>query len=424
MALLHPVVQRLPVTPAIVYLVVGAALGPLWANALKVSPIADARWVERGVEFAVIISLFTVGLKLRLPVWSRELLPAICLATISMALTVGLITVTGVFLLGLPWAAALLLGGILAPTDPVLASDVQVRHARDRDKVRLALSVEAGLNDGAAFPFVVLGLALLAGTDVGVGGWRWWAHDVFWAIGAGLVVGWFLGYGLGKLMLRFQMRRKTPVAFGEYLVLGLIAVSYGAALAIDGYGFLAVFAAGVALRAVERQASPSGRKFDRLVEQAGDPTPSSALAANPHTAPAYFAGALLATNEQVEHLLEMAVVLLTGAMLFVLPIPAAAWGFGLLLFLVIRPLSALPVLATGKFSVGEFAALGWFGIRGVGSIYYVMYALRHGLPSEIAETLVALTLSVVALSIVVHGTSVTPLLRRLQPPKTRGKLRT
>src|SRR5688572_815445 len=263
MALWHPVVQRLPITTSLVYLLIGVALGPLWLNVLHVDPMLHSTWLLRATEVSVIVSLFTVGMKLRLPLYSPRLRPALCLASISMILTVGLVTVAGIWLLDLPLGAAVLLGGILAPTDPVLASDVQTKDPRDPDKLRLTLTAEGGLNDGTAFPFVVLGLGLLGLHELGELGWRWWVIDVAWAVIGGLSLGGAIGYGVGRLLARLNARRQKSTPLGEYLVLGLIGVSYGAAVLLQAYGFLAVFAAGVGLRAVERAATDSIENTDR-----------------------------------------------------------------------------------------------------------------------------------------------------------------
>jgi sodium/hydrogen antiporter len=409
MALWHPVVQRLPITTTIVYLCIGIALGPWWQNVIRIDPMLHAPWLHRAAEVAVIVSLFTVGMKLRLPLLDRRLRPALCLASASMILTVGLVALAGMWLLELPVGAAVLLGGILAPTDPVLASEVQTKDARDKDKLRLTLTAEGGLNDGTAFPFVMLGLGLLGLHDLGEHGWRWWVIDGVWAIVGGLSIGAGVGYVIGWLVNWLNARRKTITALGEYLVLGLIGVSYGSAVLLHAYGFLAVFAAGVALRAVERAATGAKEEFDRDVANVADGHVRPDVAGSPsRTTPAYFAGALLATNEQLERILEVALVLLVGAVLMVAGLNYAALWFGPLLFLVIRPIAALPLLLVGQFTRFEFSAISWFGIRGIGSIYYLMFAIDEGLPAELAVPFTSLTLSIVALSILVHGISVTP----------------
>lgn len=421
MAFVHPVVQRLPVTSTLIYLLLGIALGPAWLGLVHVDPVAQSAWLHRAAEISVIISLFSVGMKLRLPVLDRRLRAALCLAFVSMVLTVGLIALTGIWLLGLPIGAAVLLGGILAPTDPVLASDVQTKDPHDQDALRLTLTAEGGLNDGTAFPFVMLGLGLLGLHDLGENFTRWWLVDVLWAVLGGLAIGGALGSGVAWLALKLAGRRQRLGSHGEYLLLGLIGLSYGLAIAVHAYGFLAVFAAGVGLRTVERIATGPAPKVDHVLAAAMGGKPASGALADPKVAPAYFAGALLATNEQLERLLEVALVLIVGAALMVAGLSWSALVLAPLLFFVIRPLAALPVLGTRALTRFEFGMISWFGIRGIGSIYYLMFAIDRGLPPKLAEPLVSLTLTTVALSIVVHGLSVTPLLKRYNRLRTKKR---
>jgi NhaP-type Na+/H+ or K+/H+ antiporter len=418
-ALAQPMIRRLPVTAAILYLLVGIALGPAGLGLIQIDAVDDSAWLLHAAEIGVIISLFTVGMKLRLPLGARRLRPALFLASVSMVLTVLLVAAAGVVGLGLSVPQALLLGAILAPTDPVLASDVQMQNVGDEDRVRLTLTAEAGLNDGTAFPLVMLGLGLLGYHELGASGWRWIAVDVLWAVAGGLAIGGFFGHVLGRLMLHFHARRGKAVELGEYLVLGLIAVSYGAAVQLKAYGFLAVFAAGVALRAVERRASPTDEVLEKTMVAAADGRTADALASDPKTAPGYFAGVLLATNELLEHLLEVGLVLIVGVMVMPAGFSKEALWFAPLLFLLIRPLAALPTLFVGRLSPGEFGAIAWFGIRGIGSLYYLLYAIQHGLDAESARRLSSLTLTIVMLSIIVHGVSATPFFNRYLRSKER-----
>jgi NhaP-type Na+/H+ or K+/H+ antiporter len=152
-------------------------------------------------EITVLISLFTTGLKLGLPLshWHWRL--PVRLAFVSMALTVALIAIAGMVGFGLSLGAAVLLGAILAPTDPVLALEVQVEDAHDRDRLRFSLTGEGSLNDGTAFPFMMLGLGLLGLHDLGTAGWRWFVIDFCWAIAGGLLIGGSLGALIGKLVV-------------------------------------------------------------------------------------------------------------------------------------------------------------------------------------------------------------------------------
>lgn len=185
MALTGSILKRLPLTTALLYLVLGAVLGSLGVGWIRLDPLGQSALLERLTEVAVIVSLFSAGLKLRTPFTSGRWQTPVRLAFLAMAVTVALITLVGVYALGLPLGAAVLLGAVLAPTDPVLASDVQVESPEDQDQLRFGLTGEAGLNDGAAFPFVMLGLGLLGLHELGEGGWRWLAVDVLWACAGG-----------------------------------------------------------------------------------------------------------------------------------------------------------------------------------------------------------------------------------------------
>jgi NhaP-type Na+/H+ or K+/H+ antiporter len=418
MALAGSVLKRLPLTSAMFYMAAGLGLGPLGAGLLHVDMIRDAELLERLTEVAVVISLFTAGLKLRLPLNNRRWRPALLLASISMGLTVALIAAVGVYGLGLSLGAAVLLGGVLAPTDPVLASDVQVEHANDREEVRFALTGEAGLNDGTAFPFVMLGLGLLGLHELGPGGLRWFAIDVVWSVGAGLGVGTLCGALIARLVLYLRKNHSEAVGLDDFLALGLIGLSYGAALLVHSYGFLAVFAAGLALRRVEREHSERpGTGNDEAATAPAAEGPEAPIseedATHPERAPAFMASAVLAFNEQLERIVEVAMVLILGAMLAGIPwtVHPLAWLIPVM-FLAIRPAATLLGLLPTRTSLAQRAIIGWFGVRGVGSLYYLAYALAHGLAGDEARTLTNITLAVVAASVVVHGISVTPLMAR------------
>lgn len=253
MTLSSSLISRVPFSSAILYLAVGVGIGPWGLGLLVLDPVDDAHLIERLTEMAVLISLFSVGLKLDLPLRDRRWRIPVQLASVSMVITVGAITAVGVWLLNLLLGAAVLLGAILAPTDPVLASDVQVADPQDRDRLRFGLTGEGGLNDGTAFPFVMLGLGLFSLHDLGEWGWRWWAVDVVWAVVGGVAIGFLLGALVGRFILYLRTRHREALGPDEFMVLGLIALAYGVALLCHTYGFLAVFAAGLALRRVAAQ---------------------------------------------------------------------------------------------------------------------------------------------------------------------------
>ncbi|WP_363317564.1 cation:proton antiporter [Acidovorax sp.] len=219
MTLTSSFIARVPLSSAILYLAVGVGIGPWGLGLLVLDPIEDASLLERLTEIVVLISLFTVGLKLELP-WrdGRWRIP-VQLATVSMLMTVGALAAAGVWLMDLPLGVAVLLGAILAPTDPVLASDVQVSDPHDRDRLRFGLTGEGGFNDGTAFPMVMLGLGLMSLHDLGEGGWRWWAIDLLWAGAGGLALGYALGAVVGRAILYLRVRRREALGPDEFMVL-------------------------------------------------------------------------------------------------------------------------------------------------------------------------------------------------------------
>ncbi|MGH8249233.1 MAG: cation:proton antiporter [Steroidobacteraceae bacterium] len=380
-ALAASAVKRWPLTTTMLYLLTGMALGPLWFGVVAIDPLADTKLLEWMAELVIIVSLFTAGLKLRLPFQRGHWKAPVRLAFVSMSLTVGMIALVGVLILGMSTGAAVLLGAVLAPTDPVLASDVQLESARDQDRLRFNLTAEAGLNDGTAFPFVMLGMGLLGLHELGDTGWRWLAMDVIWAIGGGLAIGALLGVGVGRTVLFLRRRRVAGLGREEFLTLGLIALSYGAALLANTYGFLSVFAAGLALRMTD-----------------------------PRTAPERLAESVLGFNAQLERILEVVLVLVIGCMITPQLLDLADLWFVPVLLLLIRPIAVLLGLAGLGLPPSNMALIAWFGIRGIGSLYYLVFAIGLGLGPELSSQLVSITLWVIAVSIVVHGVSVTPLM--------------
>ncbi len=403
-AVVGGLVARWPLTTAMMYLGLGALFWHLGWIALDLA--RDAHWLALASEIAVIVSLFSAGLKLRLPLTSRSWLLPVALATTGMAATAALVASAGVLWLGLPLGAAVLLGAILAPTDPVLAADVKVGHTGDTDPVRLTLTGEAGMNDGTAFPVLMLGLGLLGLHTLGDGAMRWLTLDVLWMVFAGLLVGGTVGAVTAHLVLMMRRRFHEALGFDDFLSLGVIATAYGLAHATHAYGFLAVFAAGWAMRAVERR--ERGATAEPLAShQIGD----KEMAANLTEAPAYLAEAVLRFNEHMDRIGELTLVLFVGALLATMAFDWQAVGFALLLIVVIRPLCVLPLCALSGMRPGRAVLVSWFGIRGIGSVYYLAYAVTHGLPEHLVGPIAAIVLTTIGISTFVHGMSSTPLMR-------------
>lgn len=419
-------VQRLPISSSSLYLALGLILGPRvlgWVE-LRVEP--GGPWFERLTEVAVSVALFISGLKLRLPLRDRAWRAVFRLAGPLMLFCIAGVALLGHYLLGLGWAAALLLGAILAPTDPVLAGAVSVSDAADRDRVKYALSGEAGLNDGTAFPFVVLALHWAHGRGHDWPGlFNWAVLELIWAVVAALVVGYFLGRILGAWAIRQRSHERDTEAPSDFAALALIALAYTAGSLLHAWSFLAVFAAGVGLRQAEVgivKASPHPNLAARDAKQGPDQRAThppaehlvaAHVAADELQAPAVAAGVLVAETmsfgSTVERLLEFVLVTLVGLAV------GSYWDWRALtvgagLFLVLRPAGSALFLLGTHTSPLQRMLIGWFGIRGIGSLYYLAYAQNHS-PSGIdMKELAGITFSVISLSVLFHGSSATPLL--------------
>jgi len=384
--------QRSSFTSSIVYLAFGLLVGPSGLHLFHFNPLHESALLETLTEFAVLISLFSAGVKMPATFTLSRWRAPILLATVSMALTVGLVAAFGYFVLGLPLGAGVLLGAILAPTDPVLATDVQVRHPGDRDLLRFTLTSEAGMNDGSAFPFVMLGLGLLGLHDLGDAGSRWLVVEVLWATLGAILIGVAAGVALARLGWKLRRAARKHQLMDDFLGLGLIGVVYGLCVMVDAWGFLAVFVAAVALRQTEQKLADAAPPA-----AVGEPLPTVSEGS-------------LVFKEHLERLSEMLLVILVGGMLFHNSWSWAAVGLSLFLFLVARPASVLIGLAGSGTPWRIQGLAAWFGVRGVGSLYYMMFAIQHGLPEDLALQLIQFTLIVVTMSILLHGISVKPLL--------------
>ncbi|RYG33449.1 sodium:proton antiporter [bacterium] len=420
MALGRGRIEGLPVSTSMVYLAAGVALGPSWLGWLKFDPIGDAKLLEGITEVGLLVSLFVAGLKLRTHLHDRIWRPPVKLATLGMLLTVGMVAAFAHFVFLFDWGLAVLLGAILAPTDPVLASDVQVENTEDRDRLRFSLTGESGLNDGSAFPMVMLGLGLMGHHELGSGGWRWIAVDVLWATAAGLLLGWAFGNGFARLTLWLRKRRQDKTSTDDYLAIGLIALSYGAALKIEAYGFLAVFAAGLAMRHTELRLTGD----DKTPTEALENSQEGHRVHDEDTAPAHMAEAAQTFTEALERILEFGIVLLLGTML---AYAEFTWRTALLaavLFLVFRPIAVALTLAGDRLGRNRKRLIAWFGVRGVGSIYYLAYVIAHGIPAAQAKELAGFVLAVVTASLIAHGVTVTPLIKRYETRVARKEAST
>jgi NhaP-type Na+/H+ or K+/H+ antiporter len=429
LALTSSYLRWMPVTTSAVCLVLGAAIGPAGFGLLKLDTADASIWMEHLTEVAVLFSLFVCGLKLRSPLKHKNWRIAVGLAGPVMLLTIVGVCLLLHYALQLSWGASVLIGSILAPTDPVLAALVQVNDARDDDSVRFGLSGEAGLNDGIAFPFVILGLLLLQ--HEGNPGWLgdWVLRSLIWAVPAGFLTGYWMGRGIGRLTLALRIKNDdSTLSPNDYLALALIALAYVGAESIHAYGFLSVFAAGLGLR--QEEVSSTGNDelpAEHLVQPVvghQNVEPQHAVHGDTdnledtQVAAGIMMGDMLAFGSLVERAMEVFLVTLLGVVLI------AHWDWrallvGGVLFFLVRPLS-VAVMPWGRLlDWRQRMLIGWFGIRGIGSLYYLFYALNHGLGQSVSTLCMDLTLSVVALSILIHGISTQPTLARYERRKKR-----
>lgn len=422
MALSATLIRKLPLTSGIVYLGVGVLVGPAVLGWLTIDLPADAPWFERLTEFAVLASLFVGGLTLRLPLRDAAWRAPLRLAGPAMVLTIAGASLVLTVVLGWPIGLAVLTAAILAPTDPVLAGEVSVSEAADEDRMRYGLSGEAGFNDGTAFPFVVFGLLLLE--HGGLGDWvrEWALSRVLWAIPAGLAIGYGVGRLVGRLGVALRRRQADLHAPSDFLALAAIALAYTAAEAAHGWGFLSVFAAGVGMRHTERQvvqehphpdAAARAPEEHPPAEDLVDGRPSEAALEQPTVAAGVLVNETLIFGDTLERLLEVVLVVLVGV-LVVPTFSLTGLVVAALLFVVIRPLAVWVALLGTSLSRHQQALLAWFGIRGIGSLYYLSHAMTHGLDGEGAAQATSVVVTVVAASIIVHGVTGQPLLARYE----------
>ncbi|MEB3358356.1 MAG: sodium:proton antiporter [Synechococcales bacterium] len=372
-------ISRLPLSYAVIYLILGVILGPYGIDLIRVQP--DTEFLERFTEFVVIISLYSCGLKINRPLKVSLWASPIRLIGLLMPLSILALGIVGHWLLGLGWGAALLLGAILAPTDPVLASEVQLDHPNDSNELRFGLTSEGGLNDGLAFPFVYFGLHWIE--DPNWQNWfgQWVLVDLIWAIAAAVVAGVVVAKVAIWINHQFQSAKGVDEVMEDLIAIGIVLVTYTLTELINGYGFLAVFVTGLALQ-----------KRGRYPEQKQSQ---------------------LRFTMQIEKLLEVGAILLLGAVLRVEQVlqflPETLIVAGLLLFFI-RPIAAWISTLGDRLHLSTRLLFGWFGIRGIGSIYYLSYAVGEGLPGDVTAMLRWVTYLTVLISIVLHGISATPLM--------------
>jgi len=399
--------KNLPVTPAIVYLTVGLLVGPTVLNFFHFNPLKESALLEVLTEVVVLISLFSAGVKMPVPVslaradlaglgvdgGQRRLDRRLCL------LRPGLATGCG-HLAGCHFVAHRPGAGHRCADPPsgrprptALHPDLRSRHER-----RQCISV------------CDAGAGLLGLHNLGDSGLRWVLVDVLWATAAGIGIDVAAGVALAHLGRKLRQLVPNHTLMNDFLGLGLIGVVYGLSVMVDAWGFLAVFFAAVALRQTEVRHLNARQPI--LAHEPDKAQTSIGPTADPKVVTETISAQSLVFKEHLERLSELMLVLLIGGSLFLDSWSWRAVALALFVFAVVRPVSVMAGLLGTRASWTIRGLIGWFGVRGIGSLYYLMFSIQQGLPEDLALELMQLTLFVVTLSIFVHGTSVKPLLGR------------
>lgn len=386
-----------PMSFPIVYVALGMAVFALPLELPPADPLAEGMLIERLAELVVIVSLMGAGLKIdRRAGWSSWATTWRLLA-VAMPLTIAGVALAGWWLAGLVPASALLLGAALAPTDPVLASDVQVGPpgSEEEDDVRFTLTSEAGLNDGLAFPFTNAAIAMAAAGASGAGGWLvgWAVEDVLVKLTVGLLAGIAGGRAIGAVIFRLPTTRSIAESTEGFVAFAATLLVYGVTELAHGYGFLAVFVAACVIRDHER-----GHDYHEVLH---------------------------ASAESLERLMGAGLLVLVGGAVVdgaLRPLTVAGAAVGLALVFVVRPLAGWASLVGTRTHGTERWAIAFFGIRGIGSVYYLAHALNAE-DFRGAGELWAIAAFVILVSVVVHGVTAAPILRHVDARRERRRRR-
>lgn len=366
---------REPATSALLILVGLSVFALVPGMPAALDPVESPRIWEVASELCVVVGLFGTGLRIDRFAARTKWLPTVRLLLIAMPLTIVLLALIGWQAAGMTLAGGLLLGAILAPTDPVLAGDVQVGppHEGGEHPVRYALTTEAGLNDGLAFPFVHLGIAVATagGFSLALAG-EWVAQDLIYRVAVGVAGGAGIGWLLAKILFDWPRENALSKTGSGVIALAGVLVAYGLTEIVEGYGFIAAFTAGYTLRRSETE-----HRFHRRLHD---------------------------FSESLEHSLTAILLVAIGAAIPIL------WPhfdlrhaiIGLALVFLIRPLVGWMALANTALRGRERLVVSFYGVRGIGSVYYLAYAGHHvQLVNEYA--LWATVAFTILLSTIVHG---------------------
>lgn len=388
MAWMPAITKRTGISYSIIYVVLGMLVYMIFPSYLvEPDPIKHNNAALYFSEMVVIVSLMGSGIKIDRPFSFKTWSSPLRLIFIAMLLCILAAAVLGMYLLGFTLATAVLLGAVLAPTDPVLASDVQVGPPNDSQKseTKFTLTAEAGMNDGTAFPFTWLAIILAlqaAGTKSSL--LNWFGYHLIYKIVAGIIIGYLIGKFAGYLVFTVSKKMKFLQTQDGFVAIALTLVVYGITEMLHGYGFIAVFVCAYALRHYEK-----GHGYHE----------------NLHT-----------FTDQIERLLVAVLLILFGGSLVTGILNALTWKmalFSIIFLLVIRPLAAYASIGLAKFHYKQKLAISFFGIRGMGSIFYLAFAIRETTFDNVPElwSIVAFT---ILLSVILHGLTATPMMKYLQ----------
>ncbi|TXF79581.1 cation:proton antiporter [Chryseobacterium sp.] len=385
-AVIPNVFRKKQITPPILYLIIGILIALTGRAYTDFDIMQHSDIIRRVSEFVVLVALTNAGLKIKEPFAWRTWKYSLRLLLITMPLTIVGAAYAGWWLLGLAPAAAVLFGALISPTDPVLASDLQTSRPSKKDfsKIRLGLTSEAGMNDGLAFPFTYFAIFLAAkGLDYTQWIGEWFYMEVLYKIAAGSVVGFVVGWALYKLIFKVTAESHHSVISRGILSLALTLLPYGLTEILGGYGFIAVFVAACAFSNSERKA----KHMDKLHD----------------------------FTEEIERIFVTFLFIIIG--IYVCATIDELWNLNTILtalavLLVIRPISGWLALQGTDLSPFEKFALSFYGIRGVGSIFYLMYAFAQtDFPNS--TELIQVTAMVIVLSVLIHGLSAAAIQKKL-----------
>lgn len=388
MAWMPAITKRTGISYSIIYVLAGALLYTFFPGLLPVPlPQLNEKVTMHLTEMVVIISLMGTGIKIDRSFSIRNWASPLKLIFVAMLLCIAAAALVSYAFLELDLAAAALLGAVLAPTDPVLASDVQVGPPNEgkKSETKFALTAEAGLNDGMAFPFTWLAITLALIADGKPGSLlQWFTYDFIYRIGAGILIGLIVGKLVGYLVFTLTKKFEFLKTSDGFLAVSLTLLVYGITELIHGYGFIAVFISAITLRHYEK-----GHEYH---------------------------DELHSFTDQAERLLVAVVLILFGGALVSGILDALSWKMVLFTFFFlffIRPVAAYTSLLTGKFHLKEKLAISFFGIRGLGTIFYVAFAFLEA-PFNHQNELWAIVAFTILISIIIHGITATPIMKHLK----------